>query len=730
MKSRFTLFLTICLSLMFQHAAQAQDYAEYARQVRESVWKWDKPEFSAREIPAKYNNESAVVIAYHNDIQVNDKKKIRFDVNTLISLNKELYYTYVTRMMIKIQDDNALDAYSEINFREQRKTAGYRISNKMKTIVGARIIKPNGEIKEVNVDEAVDITEGKKDKVEHKKLAISGLQKGDILDYFIQDEMHMDDENIPTLNFAFLHQYPMLSYSVHCEIGKNLTTEYRSVNGAPEFTVSENEDNYVLDAQQKDIKKAGNYIWTEPFRQYPIIRLSILYNSSGNIYKPATARKKGLYKDPDPNVLLTDAFLAITDAGKMTSSLSADMAKDIKRFKKSNPNADKKEFADFIYNSLKFHLPTAYYRSSYYTMYLLNYFLNAQKIESSIGLATPRNAPRTADAVSFLDFEPIVTANDNSQIYTYPSFFSVAGEYDYRYEGEEAALAGTGKVKRKLPDTSSGENPYGNFTIPVTSPQQNLSTIKTSADFSADDPSCLIINREMNIRRNAKTPFQYLILLFEDADNEKRKELGITESLIEESEKSRGTRKYVEGYKAQFEKERKAQIDSLKREVFLYHDVNPKEVLNFAIKSSGVTQKENELIYSVKYSMEGLVKRAGANMILDAGKLLGSQVKPDDEDINRDKDVYMPYQRAYENEIRISIPQGYAIDRIDNLNKKAENDCGRFVSEASIDGSTLIIKTWKVYEHNYEPLSNWKKILQIIDAANDFYGQSVVLKKL
>ncbi|HMM19018.1 MAG TPA: hypothetical protein PKC47_16125, partial [Petrimonas sp.] len=373
MRTQIYTYLAACLLFVFQNAMQmhAQDYAGYANEVRKNVWQWDNPDFTAREIPVKYNNESAVILAFHNDIQANGKKKIRFDVNTILSLNKELYYTNIHRIMIKIQDNNALNTYSEINFREQQREMGYRISKKMRTVVGARIIKPDGDIREVNVDEAVNITEGKQDNIEYKKLAIPELQKGDILDYFIQDEMHMDDENIPVLNFPFIHQYPMLSYSVHCEVGKNLTTEYRSINGAPEFTVSENEENYILDVRQEDIKKAGNYIWTEPFRQYPIIRLSILHNESSNMYKPATARKRGLYKDPSPEAMLIDAFMSLNDLGITTNGLSADMAKDMKRFRKNNPNADKKEMTDFIYNSWKFHLHNASYLSSYAALYIL-----------------------------------------------------------------------------------------------------------------------------------------------------------------------------------------------------------------------------------------------------------------------------------------------------------------------------------------------------------------------
>lgn len=136
------------------------------------------------------------------------------------------------------------------------------------------------------------------------------------------------------------------------------------------------------------------------------------------------------------------------------------------------------------------------------------------------------------------------------------------------------------------------------------------------------------------------------------------------------------------------------------------------------------------MIYDVNYTLDGLVKRAGNNYILDAGKLIGSQITLNDNTRNRAVDVYMPYARCYEHEIKVQIPSGYKVENPEILNKNIDNECGAFVSTAKLDGSVLTINVKKVYKHNFELAGDWNKLAQMIDAANDFYVRSVVLRKI
>jgi hypothetical protein len=58
------------------------------------------------------------------------------------------------------------------------------INAKTTSFLGFRIIKPDGNIKEINPDEIILTEDKENDK--KAKVAVSGLQIGDIVDYFIE----------------------------------------------------------------------------------------------------------------------------------------------------------------------------------------------------------------------------------------------------------------------------------------------------------------------------------------------------------------------------------------------------------------------------------------------------------------------------------------------------------------------------------------------------------------
>ena len=86
----------------------------------------------------------------------------------------------------------------------------------------------------------------------------------------------------------------MLSYTVHCEIDDKLTTQYRTLNGAPDFKQSKDEDgNILLDAEMKDIEQTEPGLWYNPMQQTPMT-LMYITNSKDEKYTyiPAITTKK------------------------------------------------------------------------------------------------------------------------------------------------------------------------------------------------------------------------------------------------------------------------------------------------------------------------------------------------------------------------------------------------------------------------------------------------------
>lgn len=331
--------------IAFACSINAQDakYEKLASIVRDSVWAWTMSEFQTTTVPDEYKNESAVILAHHTDISASGK--VKFNLLSNYVFDQKVYYSNITRRRIKINDKDALDNYSQLSFRENTTQGMWTAKNITNTVVGAKIIKPDGTVKDVDVKDAVTISESDKTKREYKKLAISDLQIGDILDYFFYEEYNLTTENIPTQFFVFGNShYPTLSSSLHCEIDDNLTTEYRVINNAPQFDIKKvNKMNY-MDAKRTNIPKFGYNIWVAPFRQLPIIRMNILNNKSSLMYKVESARKAGLQTDLTKDMVLTDAFNWLMTISKYyVFSLNKEIEKDAAKFKKENPKVSNEE---------------------------------------------------------------------------------------------------------------------------------------------------------------------------------------------------------------------------------------------------------------------------------------------------------------------------------------------------------------------------------------------------
>jgi hypothetical protein len=136
------------------------------------------------------------------------------------------------------------------------------------------------------------------------------------------------------------------------------------------------------------------------------------------------------------------------------------------------------------------------------------------------------------------------------------------------------------------------------------------------------------------------------------------------------------------------------------------------------------------LEFTENYQIRGLLRKAGINYIFQAGKLIGTQVEINEEELKRKYDVYSDCPRTYTNEISITIPEGYKVLGLEKLLMNVSNETGSFLSKAWMDGNVLKIKTTKIYLHNFEKNNDWAKMVQFLDAAYDFTQARVLLKKI
>lgn len=713
--------LTLIITSIFISIAYAEDYETRAKTLRDSVWNWDMPMFKNRIIPEQYLKESAVVIAQYEEINASGKSKFR--LFGAAPINKELSYTNIVRKLVRINDKSALENFSEFSFTESKKMFGYSSMNTLSTFMGARIIKPDGTIKEVNVSEAVKISTDKKGDDGYKKLAISDLQIGDMLDYFIQYEYNIDSENLPQEYFIFSGRYPILNYKVHVEVNKKLTAEYRSINNAPTFKQTEAENITQLDVEQSNLPKIEMVAWGAPFRQLPIIRLNILNNASKLIYKPSSARGLGIYPDLDPDYVLTDAYKLTSDLQLYSAISATETKKNIKQFKARNPNASNDELADFIFNAFAVEWGRARIHPFMFLATLQKLF-QQNKIESSFGFVSDNTGARMNEIMEIGDLIPIVTT-ESKKFYVFPTTFSYAGELRADIQNETSLYLAKNQMDSysKKYDFSFAKK----LTLPSTSAEQNKSRYDYEIGFIDLNSTDMTIKLTQEHFGFLKYQTQAHILNYYDTNKEKRAFLNLDKKDILEDIK---TDKERNEWLVKIEESHKSQKDSVKSDLEDFLGQKIKDVQEYKILSQGVTKNDSTLKYEAIFTVEGLIKKAGNSIIFSAGKLIGEQMKVDDEDRNRTSDAYMPYNRMFDHKIVIYIPDGYRLENPENFRVKIQNEYASFTSEPIIDDRTLILNIKKSYLKTFVPLADWNKVLEVIDGANILLGQSIVLKKL
>jgi hypothetical protein len=248
--------------------------------------------------------------------------------------------------------------------------------------------------------------------------------------------------------------------------------------------------------------------------------------------------------------------------------------------------------------------------------------------------------------------------------------------------------------------------------------------------FDSTNMQLLNINRKAKTSGHQRRGMQSGTLILEDYLIAERKVLDKETDIELEWRKLNGTyRKYWSDAQFSITKAREEQKKKFEAEIANEYTDKPKELKQFKVLQNGFAGSNASMAIEEEFSMDGWVKKAGNNYIVEAGKFAGSQLEIKADQRERKLDIFMPYARSFNNNITLKIPEGYTIEGADKLNKSVKNECGGFESTAKIEGNKLIITYYKYYNNLVEPASNWDKILAFVDAGFAFTKEKVLLKK-
>lgn len=706
----FSILLVQLLTLSV-NADEKADYLKLAQKVRQEVWSSTPADFQKRTVPDRYKNASAVILSYYRELSTDYYRKATADLVLNLRLTRQIDCTDMERMLIQINDKKALKDYSEFTFKTKSRKWTWGYHHKTQTVLGIRVIKKNGNVQEVSLDDYVDVKEGKNDKDLSQKIAVPGLEVGDCIDVFSLDQIDTQEQQLDPFYFVLRQDEPVLYTKVHCVLDQSLATVYRTMNGAPDFTQTTDKDkNAVLDMVMDKPVDAESSIWYNSLEQSPFIEMYITPTKAKVAVVEKAMRQKGVRGNPDVTPILQDDWKLlksyVSKGGYSPAGLPSTYKSVFKSAKKEGMSAEEK--ADRIY-SFEYVSGGASQR----VFNTVANYLRKLGVEIEMGITTPFGA---------LPVDKLINYNSTSwffrlkgtDVYYFPGTYpKVASEIPYIYQGRKAYM----------------QDSEEQITIPVSQAEDNKSVTDMVVKL---DGTKLDISRKVTYSGEQKMYGQSLV----SPDNTLfgSSQLEAYWRYLKYDDKdpySCYTKKESAELKGAFNEFRKNAIDPFKAEISSYHDADPVQVSGYGVDCVGIRRDSSNFVYHVDYVMDGMVKRAGNNYLLSVGKLIGSSLKLEGKDRERIDDVWRKMAFVDEWNIEIPLPKGYKVsaEALKKIETSVANECGEFTVKATAGNESVKVYVRKCFAHRVEPVSNWSKLLALVDACSAFADKQMVIAK-
>lgn len=703
--------LLVQLFTLSVNADEKADYLKLAQKVRQEVWSSTPADFQKRTVPDRYKNASAVILSYYRELSTDYYRKATADLVLNLRLTRQIDCTDMERMLIQINDKKALKDYSEFTFKTKSRKWTWGYHHKTQTVLGIRVIKKNGNVQEVSLDDYVDVKEGKNDKDLSQKIAVPGLEVGDCIDVFSLDQIDTQEQQLDPFYFVLRQDEPVLYTKVHCVLDQSLATVYRTMNGAPDFTQTTDKDkNAVLDMVMDKPIDAESSIWYNSLEQSPFIEMYITPTKAKVAVVEKAMRQKGVRGNPDVTPILQDDWKLlksyVSKGGYSPAGLPSTYKSVFKSAKKEGMSAEEK--ADRIY-SFEYVSGGASQRA----FNTVANYLRKLGVEIEMGITTPFGA---------LPVDKLINYNSTSwffrlkgtDVYYFPGTYpKVASEIPYIYQGRKAYM----------------QDSEEQITIPVSQAEDNKSVNDMVVKL---DGTKLDISRKVTYSGEQKMYGQSLV----SPDNTLfgSSQLEAYWRYLKYDDKdpySCYTKKESAELKGAFNEFRKNAIDPFKAEISSYHDGDPVQVGGYGVDCVGIRRDSSNFVYHVDYVMDGMVKRAGNNYLLSVGKLIGSSLKLEGKDRERIDDVWRKMAFVDEWNIEIPLPQGYKVsaEALKKIETSVANECGEFTVKATAGNESVKVYVRKCFAHRVEPVSNWSKLLALVDACSAFADKQMVIAK-
>lgn len=712
------LLAAACLLPMTMKAAGIDK--KFYKKAAEKVWAMDMPQFNPKAdlSDSIFQDQSANYIARYVGLVADYNDDINPTKFRVMGKNEgnATQAVLLQRFMVKVNDAAAIDHFSDfsINPPQKENAHGY-VFLEIKPAFGARIFKPNGTVVDVDMNEAVSVTSGKKNKdVEEYKIAIPGLAVGDILDYFYYTDYYMDELSMPSFNVMLMASYPTANLTVDLRVSPKLALEYGSYNGAPRpntFPVVDGKNQLLLEFENVlSLDEELPFFAVE--RQMPFMRINVVNHSSKFEFHPSNQRAGGMRIAATPFVL-RDVAATIFE-GEAPKKTVGDATSIVKAWMKNNPEATPTLIADIAWLALKFSTYKNRDEEGYgQRKSALAFYDVMDKVmknnEARIGITTSRSDV-PIDEISHYGEADFFNQMADRNYFCNPELILLPGEIPAGRDMEKYIVY-TARPDNKMLHASATP---GNF--PKSKSGHNNVTTMVNLTIDPDNSENLKVASTHRFKGATKRLIGDLVPLQTSLDS-------LASYLGAKPFKVKNLRDAQE-----VEEERTEEIRDHARLTWNSDDA---EMTSYTFRQLGVTPANPDIELAVEGNVTGAITQAGNNLMINVGRFIGKQQEYKGKNRQRDISIVRPYAMKYDTTVRFEIPEGYELieESLNDVKVAVANREGAVNTETKLEGNILSIRYIERYANSLSPIESWPDILALLDAAHAFNSATIAIRR-
>ena len=634
---------------------------------------------------------------------------------------QSLWFLERNRFKIKLNDNNAVQSFSEIYFRYGTKEDGFI----------ARIIKQDGTTSNIDLKNAVGVENISEvpeyfksffDKVANSeyhyyKTPVPDLEPGDILEYVTNTKSKLNVTSSGYIEFSPVYEicskaYPVIYNEIKIETDDKSFFKSQSLNGAPTFKKQEAAEKgfyrYVFVDKNRETEKDVNFI--SPLLQYPVVKFQVIYSNNDQAKGALIGEKGELKTGFSSEELATKAWEDYENVGDIYFEPNLTVQAYIRQSWLQLLKLGAKSWSDNQYAEKAYYMlrNKVVFRDSYLPdkifAYIFGSLLFQRDIKSEIVISIGNNIGSLKEVLFDEEIRYAIKVGD--KLYFNVTDFSNPGEIVETLLDNEAYVIYAPVKKSAAPQIKP-------FKLPGTTYQDNKADVSIKAQMSADMKNLMVVRTStytgLQKAKVIADALKYTPYIFEDYMNfgGNSPTQNLTNKQIDAYQSS------VTELKSEFTKQKEEYVkESLQTEFG-----QPVNYKRFEIVSEGRNLKQNELVTKEGFELTSFVRKAGDKYLVNLAGLIGAQLQIKNEESERKNDIDVRYPRTFTWSINFKIPEGYTAQGLPEMARSVENEAGSFSISAKEEDGSVILNISKIYKRKNISKDKWKDMTDFITAA-------------